>query len=772
MPENQKSRGLGRGREERAASKIESSSPDSAPEVAGIPETTEGSQKEGKAFHTGQARLGVRSSQSLTVLKSVGPKRMALLRKLGLETLGDLLFHLPRRYEDWTCLRPVASLCAGETQTCLVVCQSVAPVARKGRLTWIKTLFADATGTCAAVFFNQPYLQDVLEEGRLYLLNGTPVRKGWSLEWQNPSFVPVPLLMLEPGSTEEPRMTSWRASAVSPECLRAGFVRPVYRSTAALGQTVLRGLMRQALDLLQEEIRDEDPLPVAICQRQGLISRVQALETIHFPKDFEAYQQARKRLVFEEWFFVQLGLRALKEGERAGKPAPILDPGQAGRAAKQLIQDLPFALTSAQNRALDEVLHDLSLGRPMNRMLQGDVGSGKTAVAGLALAVVAQCGYQGLLLAPTSILARQHAQTFEKLFAKQGIRIGLLTGSTPARERRALLEAFACGTVSILVGTHALLHPDVRFAHPGLVVTDEQHRFGVQQRLSLLKAQDNCIPHVLVMSATPIPRSLALVLHGDLALSILDEKPVGRLPIETYTVRTDDLPRALAHIDKHHLSRGGQAYVVCARKEDAEGELFSVEEVRDALQTDWLPHRSCSILHGDQKESEKSQVMEAFARGEVEVLVSTTVVEVGVDNPKATAMLILDADRFGLSQLHQLRGRVGRGAEKSLCLLHSDCGEGEARQRLRALCQTEDGFQLAELDLELRGPGDFFGTRQHGLPELRLANLYTDREILLAASEEAQRWQTDRIHLECGEEAKLRAAIQTYLGDLAENIGL
>ena len=486
--------------------------------------------------------------------------------------------------------------------------------------------------------------------------------------------------------------------------------------------------VKAALSLLPEEIHD--PIPECIRDKYGLYGLRTAIEQIHFPSSMREMESARKRLVFEELLILQLGLLRLKSRGRMENQAVLKHD-----YTEEFYAVLPFTPTNAQKRAVREAVLDMAGAYPMSRLIQGDVGSGKTAVAAALCYTVVKNGMQAALMAPTEILAAQHFQSLSALLAPTGIRLGLLTGSLPPAKKRDIREGLRTGEIQFAIGTHALLSADVAFQNLGLVVTDEQHRFGVAQRSALAGKGNH--PHLLVMSATPIPRTLALIIYGDLELSILDELPPGRQKIDTFVIDTAKRARAFRFIQQH-INQGRQCYIICPLIEEGQSDMASVQSYADDLQNRWFPQARIGTLHGRLKPKEKEEVMDRFASGKIDILVSTTVVEVGVDVPNAVIMLIENAERYGLSQLHQLRGRVGRGKEKSYCILISDAQNEEAVQRLRVMRQTTDGFRIADEDLKLRGPGDFFGARQHGLPDLKIADMMTDMDVLTEAQASAR----------------------------------
>ncbi len=648
----------------------------------------------------------------VTVLPGIGEKKEQLLSKLGIRTLEDLLHWFPRRYVDRRKVWQIRHAPEGEEVcVCGVVAQQpTTAYPRKGLSTTRLRVF-DRSGLLYLTFFNQAYTAGRLKVGESYIFCGKIERMGQRLSMTNPVY--------EPEGVGE--MT--------------GRIVPVYPLTAGISARQLA----EWIDMAVESTSLPEDLPQEVRLAYGLAERNWSIQTIHRPDSFENLNRARERLVFEELFYLTAGLELLHARRSEGQ----------GFLCRPLLTEhyeklLPFTLTGAQRRTLEEIFRDQASGKIMNRLVQGDVGSGKTAVAAGAVWQCVHSGGQCALMAPTEILAVQHYHTLTELLAPDGIRVGLLTGSSKAAEKRAVKQQLAEGTLDLVVGTHALLSDGVEFAHLGLVVTDEQHRFGVEQRSALSAKAGARKPHVLVMSATPIPRTLALIIYGDLDVSVIGERPPGRQDVDTFLVGEDKRQRMMGFIRKQ-VQEGHQAYVVCPAVEESEDTPVPLKNATDharALQQAF-PDLRIGLVHGRMKSKEKEQIMDAFLQGEVDVLVSTTVIEVGVDAPNATLMVIEDADRFGLSQLHQLRGRVGRGKAKSFCVLVSSTKNEETRQRLKALCSTNDGFKIAEKDLELRGPGDFFGARQHGLPQLQMADLACDTRILYQAREAAQRLLTE-----------------------------
>ena len=660
-------------------------------------------------------------------IKGIGETRAKALEKLGVHTLRDLIGFFPRRYEDRSVIYPIAELPVGETACCRAMIAAV-PTSRRipGGRTVVKVRAVDETGTLDVTFFNQAYRQS-LRPGDSFVFCGKVEGNLLRRQMVNP--------LMEPDGQHQ----------------LTGRIMPVYPLTRGVSQLLLQKAVRQGLDACRELL--PDVLPDAVRMTHQLCYVNYAYENIHFPASFEALAQAHRRLVFEELFLVTCGLHLLRS-----RRVDVAGPMCRAADMQPFYDALPFPLTDAQRRAIGDAVGDMTSSRPMNRLCQGDVGSGKTMVAAACVWFAARNGWQSALMAPTEILARQHYENLTPLLERFGISCALLTGSTKVKERRAILEGLSDGSIGLCIGTHALLTEDVQYQRLGLVVTDEQHRFGVAQRSALGQKAEN--PHMLVLSATPIPRTLALMIYGDLDLSVIDQLPPGRTPVATYLIREDKRARLYAFVRKQ-VAQGRQVYIVCPAvdQEDPEG-LKAAEQYGRQLQEEVFPDLRVGIVHGKQKARDKQGVMAAFAAGEVDVLVSTTVIEVGVDVPNASVMVIENAERYGLSALHQLRGRVGRGAAESWCFLVSD-NTGEAVQkRLKFLCSTTDGFAVAQYDLETRGPGDFFGSRQHGLPTLQIADLMNDTRTLHAAQSEALAMLAEDPLLQAPEHALLAAQVQ------------
>lgn len=668
--------------------------------------------------------------KEIVELKGVGEKRSQLFIKLGAPTVGALLRFYPRDYEDWS--NPISLAQASAEQVCVVrvtVVSSVSEQRIRSGMTLYKLRATDGQHDVLITYFNNRYIKEMLVEGREYLLRGKVTGTLLRREMANPDFMP--------------------ANRPLP-------LRPIYRQTAGLSSRQISSAVRSALGMLPNPL--PDPLPEPMREACHLCELRFALENIHFPKDREALEQARRRLIFEELLVLQIGLLRLKSRGRQQTSLHMeVD------ASEEFFHSLPFVPTNAQKRAVAECMRDMQGDSPMNRLLQGDVGSGKTAVAAALCHSAIASGMQVAFMAPTEILARQHFATMSGLLEPFHLRVALLTGSVPAVKRREILEQLREGKIHLLVGTHAILNESVAFRRLGLVVTDEQHRFGVAQRAALTQKGDH--PHILVMSATPIPRTLALMIYGDLELSVLNELPPGRQKTETYVIDSSKRARAFGFLRKK-IEAGRQCYIICPLIEDSESDMASVTQYAKDLQEKWFLANTVGVLHGKMRPAEKERAMEDFTAGRTDILVSTTVVEVGVDVPNAVVMLIENAERYGLSQLHQLRGRIGRGTEKSTCILVSDAQNEEAQKRLRVMCETTDGFRIADEDLRLRGPGDFFGARQHGLPELKIADMSADFALLQLAQGEAKELLARDPVMEMPEHRGLRAEVRQLFTSL------
>lgn len=677
----------------------------------------------------------------LTVIQGIGERSAANLARLGLRTLRDLLYYFPRRYDDYSRLKPINRLVYGEEVTVIGTVQSInTRAARGGRMKITEAIISDGSGALRVTWFNQEYVARRLHPGMQVSMAGKVSQYLGRPTLDNPSWEPL---------DQEPLLT--------------GRIVPVYGLTEGVHQKWLRTQIRKVVNHWAPRLKDY--LPLAIVQSAELMDLSSAIYQAHFPDSWESLHAAQERLAFDEVFLLHLGALGQKRAwqERSARRFAVDEAW-----LEEQYRRLPFPLTGAQQRVLGELRHDLSSGRPMNRLLQGDVGSGKTVVAALAIAIVVHHGAQAALMAPTSILAEQHFQTLLRLLSEpptyplsplQPEQIALLTGDTPPQEKERLRQALASGEVKVVVGTHALIEDPLSFSDLQLVIIDEQHRFGVAQRAALRAKGDN--PHLLVMTATPIPRSLALTIYGDLDLSILDEMPPGRRSVNTYVLLPRERERAYRLI-REQVQKGHQAFIVYPRIEgDENGEANAAIEQHAFLQKEVFPDLKLALLHGRMRPSEKDAVMGAFRRGLYHILVSTTVIEVGMDIPNATVMMVEGANRFGLAQLHQLRGRVGRGSDQSFCLLIPENADEAENERLQVMTETNDGFVLAEKDLQQRGPGQFFGVRQSGFAEMQFADL-TNIPLIEKACRHAQALFEQDPDLEQAEHQALALALQHF----------
>lgn len=682
-------------------------------------------------------------AQPVSVLKGIGPKIAENLAKLGAETIWEMLYIFPRRYDDYTLMKPINRLVYGEQVTIIGTIWETRARRTKGNQVIVQSIISDGSGNIQATWFNQPWLTDQLKAGMQVVLSGKVDQFLGRLVFNSPDWEP---LEIEPLKTRR--------------------IVPVYPLTKGLGSNKMREIMRTAVE--EWAPRVPDPLPAAVRERQKLDRLPIALQQAHFPDSQEDLHDGRRRLAFDELFLLQLGMQASR---REWQSQPGLKIQADPAVLVRFHNALPFELTNAQKRVIQEISADIASGVPMNRLLQGDVGAGKTLVAAAAMLNVVSTGYQAALMAPTEILAEQHYKGLSRLLTQFGVTIGLLTGSTTAVAREQIYAGLADGTIQLVIGTHALIQENVHFQKLALAVIDEQHRFGVDQRQALREkgtaSAEVYHPHLLSMSATPIPRSLALSLYGDLDLSIIDEMPPGRQEIKTRWLPGRERERAYAFI-RSQIKQGRQAYIIYPLVEESDKvDAKAVVEDYQRLQEQVFPNLKVGLIHGRLKSDEKEAVMHAFYNGEINILASTSVIEVGVDVPNATVMLIEGANRFGLAQLHQFRGRVGRGEHQSYCMLIADSESEDAEDRLSALEKTNDGFILAEKDLEIRGPGEFFGRRQSGLPELQLASLL-DMALLEIAQKEAQQIATEDPLLEKPEHAYLRERVAQFWENAAD----
>ena len=657
-------------------------------------------------------------------IKGVGEKRSKLFAKLGAPTAGALLRLYPRTYQDMSHLYPIAQ--APLNEPCALrasVIERPKEAHIRSGMTIYTVKVTDGVSDMVLTYFNNPYIMNLLKEGEEYVFFGKVSANFLKREMSVPEFTPA---------------------AVCPPVL------PIYRQTQGLSSKMIENAVKCVLGLLPDAMRD--PIPEPIRLEYELCHLRFALDNIHRPSSMESLEIARKRLIFEELLVLQLGLLRLKGRSRAVSHLKLEQDYSA-----DFFPLLPFEPTHAQRRAVQEALSDMMSGYPMSRLVQGDVGSGKTAVAAALCYCAIRCGMQAALMVPTEILSQQHFASLSELLSPAGIHVALLTGSMTAAKKREVLGALQSGEIQLIIGTHALLSEGVAFQRLGLVITDEQHRFGVAQRATLASKGDH--PHMLVMSATPIPRTLALMIYGDLDISVLDELPPGRQKIDTFAITSEKRMRALRFIQKH-IDAGRQCYIICPMIDESQNDTASVVKYAEKVENEWLVGYSIGMLHGRMKPKDKEAVMAEFSQGKLSVLISTTVVEVGVDVPNAVIMMIENAERYGLSQLHQLRGRVGRGKEKSTCILVSDAQNEEAVTRLRAMCETSDGFQIADQDLKLRGPGDFFGQKQHGLPDLKIADMLHDISVLRQAQEVARTILGEDYDLDSEAHRGLRAEVK------------
>ncbi len=641
-------------------------------------------------------------------VKGIGPKRAYKLNKLGIFTLKDLLYYFPRQYEDRNNLKKIAQLQNEDKATIKAVILGITNSNPKKGMTLTKVDIKDETGYAKLVFFNQPYISNAFKSGDTILVFGK-VKK----EFKN----------IELSSCEIEHLSN----APKNTCK----IMPIYPLTFGVTNKEIMSIIKSVLS--NKELVIKEYLPKTIIDKYKLCSIDYAIKNIHAPSSKENFKIALYRIIFEEFLILQLGLFMFKNGVTEVEGIKF----EENDKLKDIIDSLPFKLTKAQNRALNEIIEDMQSSKVMNRLVQGDVGSGKTVVALLALANCVLNGYQGALMAPTEILAEQHYISLTETLKEFGMNVELLVGSLTKKQKEKVLERVKNKEIDILIGTHALIEDNVEFNNLGIVITDEQHRFGVRQRGKLSDKGNN--PDVLVMTATPIPRTLALILYGDLDISIIDELPPGRQPIDTIAVSKDKRDRAYNNLVRAEVEKGRQVYIVCPLVEESESiEAKAAVELVEELKQEYFSDLKVGLLHGKMKASEKDNIMKSFKNKELDILVSTTVIEVGVNVPNATLMIIENAERFGLAQLHQLRGRVGRGKHKSYCILIYASKSEVCRQRMSIMEETNDGFKISEKDLEIRGPGEFFGTRQHGLPELKIANIFKHMKILKIAQQEAR----------------------------------
>ena len=680
-------------------------------------------------------------NENIQYIKGVGPKKAEKMSKLGIKTIKDALYYFPRQFEDRSREKKIFQLEDSEKVTVKVRINNIVNL-KANKLTITRFEVSDETGKASLIFFNRAYLRNTFRVGDIVRVFGTVKIEGNSkVEMHN--------CEIEYEKTEK----------------NTGIIVPVYSLTYGVSNKDVMGVIRNIFE--NSDVRIKEYLPKELTSKYSMCDINFAIKSMHFPIRKEDLKVAMFRLIFEEFLFMQLGLFSIKGGNSTVRGIEF-----EHRSKLDEIEDsLPFRLTKAQKRALNEIIDDMKSPKVMNRLVQGDVGSGKTVVAQLALANAVLNGYQGAYMAPTEILAKQHYESFAEFFRDKDIKVEILTGSTRKKEGQEILERLSAGDIDILIGTHALIEDRVEFKKLGLVITDEQHRFGVRQRGKLNSKSEN--PDVMVMTATPIPRTLALILYGDLDISIIDELPPGRKAIETIAIEKNKRKKYYMSSGRSEIEKGRQAYIVCPLVEESEVlEVQSATEVYEELANEMFPDLRIGLLHGKMKAKEKDEIMEAFKNHELDILVSTTVIEVGVNVPNATLMIVENAERFGLSQLHQLRGRVGRGSEKSYCTLIYDSKTKVCKQRMDIMEETNDGFKISEKDLEIRGPGDFFGTRQHGLPELKVANLFKHMKILRMVQKEAREIYSKDPALELKENQGIKYKIEEMFKSIGENISL
>lgn len=673
-------------------------------------------------------------TDSVRTVKGIGEKAEQCLNRMNIYTVGDLLEHYPRDYDEFKPIRPIESLTEGELVAVEGSLLARPQMKTAGRLKILTITLQDETGCILVTWFNMPFLRNQLKMGTRYILRGKIAKKNGRLVLEQPKMY-----------TKE-------------EFYRqVGKLRPIYPLTAGITNHAITKALERCL---KETENLREFLPPEIRKRQKLVEYKKALRQLHFPADKKEMREGRTRLVFDELFLYALALTYIKKNGAVPSTYVIEDK----KEVSEFIEMLPFSLTGAQTKVYQEIMEDMTGGFVMNRLVQGDVGSGKTIVAVLALYQIVLNGGQGAFMVPTEVLARQHYQSLCDMLAERGVRIGLLTGSLTAKQKREGQEKTASGEWDIIVGTHAMIQDKVEFSNLALVITDEQHRFGVKQRETLFKKGRE--PHVLAMSATPIPRTLALILYGDMDLSVIDERPANRLPIKNCVVNTDYRPNAYKFM-KQQIDMGRQVYIICPMVEEGEeSELENVVIYTEELRGIFPASVRIDSLHGKMRPQEKEEIMERFSHGETDILVSTTVIEVGIDVPNATVMMIENAERFGLAQLHQLRGRVGRGQEQSYCILMTGHETKESRERLSVLAGSNDGFYIAREDLKIRGQGDLFGIRQSGEQVFRLADIFEDAAILKRAGEEAEQFTENEIALLYKKNERLKERIRSYLGQV------
>lgn len=681
-------------------------------------------------------------SDDILSIKNIGEERAKKLTKLGIFTIKDLIEYFPRDYDDRSNVFNIKDIQKNKINTVKGKIISKLETLKIKNITITKTRIDDGTGFLEVVWYNKPYLKNTINLKQMYIFTGKIIEKFGRIHLENPDYE-----LLDGKAT-----------------LSNGRIVPIYSSTYKFTQKLFRSIINETLSIIKNQI--EEFLPISIRKEYNLCERAFAIENIHFPKDNTSFFMARKRLVFEELFLLQLKLLHLKQNVIDKKSNIFFQ----NLETDEIIKIFPFKLTNAQNNVLQEIKDDFKKNRVMNRLIQGDVGSGKTAIAQIAMYIAVKNGYQAAIMAPTDVLASQHFESFKNLFQKLGYNCVFLSGNQKKKEKNQIYEMIKTGEANIIIGTHAIIQEQVIFKNLGLVVTDEQHRFGVKQREFL--TNKGISPHTLVMTATPIPRTLALILYGDLDISTINTLPEGRQKIDTSFVNTTYYPRIYNFLKKN-ADEKKQAYIICPMiEENDKNELKAVLSYTEKLKNEIFIGYNIECLHGKMKNIEKQEIMQKFYEGKIDILVSTTVVEVGINVPNSTIIVIENAERFGIAQLHQLRGRVGRGSEKSYCILVSDTKNKESKKRLETMVKSSDGFYLSEKDLEIRGTGDFFGTRQHGLPEMKIANLYKDIEILKLVQKAATNLILKDKNLDNAENQKLKNKINLFFENEKNTISL
>ncbi len=672
---------------------------------------------------------------TISTIKGIGEKTEKLFAKLDIFTVGDLLEHYPRTYDIYEGIIPISQIKVGQIATLEVSLVANLQVKKVRNLTILTGRARDYSGDIILTWFNMPFLKNTIKMGTHYILRGMTVKKNNALFLEQPQIL-----------TKEEYTNKLHA------------MQPIYPLTLGLtNNTVTKAIVK----ILEEVDLTGDYLPLEIRKQYHLMNYKTAIKEIHFPKNMEKVIEARRRIVFDEFFLFSLAISQIRAKKQKKQSIYFMEEKVE---CEQLIETLPYTLTNAQKKVWEEIKMDMLSGNVTNRLIQGDVGSGKTIVAGLALLLVAKNGYEGAIMVPTEVLAKQHFESLTKVLSPFGVQCELLVGSMTAKEKREAYKRIKNHEVDIIVGTHTLIQEKVEYDKLALVITDEQHRFGVRQRESLMNKGGE--PHVIVMSATPIPRTLAIILYGDLDLSVIDELPANRLPIKNCVVNENYRPTAYRFLEKE-IAKGRQAYIICPMVEESETmEAENVIDYTEKLKANLSSYIQIEYLHGKMKAKEKNDIMERFSKGEIHIVVSTTVVEVGVNVPNATVMMIENAERFGLAQLHQLRGRVGRGEHQSYCILISNAENKETRQRLEVLNQSNDGFYIAREDLKSRGPGDLFGIRQSGMLEFKMADIFNDAVILQEANDAVKMMTEDTVKLMLKQYEPLRKKLNMYAQDL------